>query len=78
MGFFWFERRVRGSPVMAISSAKGRLNLRTGGLLLFLLVAFLVSLAIWLVSGKSTVDEAGLGPQPEPSGGRVQDLLQQD
>ena len=41
---------------MAISYAKGRFTLRTGGLLLFLLVALLVSLAIWLISGKSTVN----------------------
>ena len=52
---------------MAISFAKGRFTLRTGGLLLFLLVALLVFLAIWFVPGKSTVDvKLAWDPNPNP------------
>lgn len=52
---------------MAISFAKGRFTLRTGGLLLFLLVALLVSFAIWFVPGKSTVDvKLAWDPNPNP------------
>ena len=52
---------------MAILFAKGRFTLRSGGLLLFLLVVLLVSFAIWSISGKSTVDvKLAWDPSPCP------------